>query len=185
MHRCLNVDEIVRLITCELVASEAEATAVAIACCHKNFEGPVLDTLWETQAHLLPLLKSLPRDIWNESWCIVSAPTTCILLSLNHLIRKTFKRLPMTLEWTRFRKYARRMRELGVYGTLETLSLEVFSVLRLCAVSEPLFPNLKILKLWDVTGEFISFIPLFLSPGPPSSTLHSLDPTPLLRWSPR
>ena len=86
MHACLNVDEIIRLIACELVASKAEATAVAIACCRKNFEDPVLDTLWETQDQLLPLLESLPTDVWNDDGCTVSAPTTYPVPSLNLLV---------------------------------------------------------------------------------------------------
>jgi len=76
MHACLNVDEIVRLIACQLVTSKVKATAVALACCCRSFEDPVLDTLWETQEGLLPSLKTLPGDVWNEDVCIVSAPTT-------------------------------------------------------------------------------------------------------------
>ena len=56
------------------------------------------------------------------------------------------------------------MRKLKEHGTLDILSSEVFSVLQLCAIGEPLFPHLKILWLWDVTGKFVPFIPLFLSP---------------------
>ena len=78
MHRCLHVDEIVRLIASELVTSEGKGTAVSLACCCKSFEDPVLDTLWATQDQLLPLLKSFPGDVWNEDECIVSAPTTCV-----------------------------------------------------------------------------------------------------------
>ena len=63
MHACLNVDEIVRLISCELVASKARATTVALASCCKSFEDPVLDALWETQERLLPLLKSLLGEV--------------------------------------------------------------------------------------------------------------------------
>jgi len=77
MHPCLNVDEIVRLVACELVASRGEGTAVGLACCRKSFEDPVLDTLWETQDRLPPLLKSLPGDVWNDSACTVSVPTRC------------------------------------------------------------------------------------------------------------
>ena len=76
MHACLNVDEIMRLIACELVASGGHATAVAFACCRKSFEDPALDALWETQNHLLPLFKSFPGDVWNEDECIVSTLTT-------------------------------------------------------------------------------------------------------------
>ena len=76
MHVCLNVNEIVRLIACELIESRNKATAVALACCRKSFEDPVLDALWETQEGLLPLLKSLPGDVWDEGRYTVSAPTT-------------------------------------------------------------------------------------------------------------
>jgi len=65
MHPCLSVDEIVRHVAYELVASGGRATAVALACCCKIFEEPVLDELWETQERLFPLLRSLPEDIWN------------------------------------------------------------------------------------------------------------------------
>ena len=84
MHACLNVDEIIRLIVHQLVRSRAKATAVALACCCKNFEDPVLDVLWETQDGLLPLLKSLPVDVWDNE-CTVSGPMTCVLSSLNCL----------------------------------------------------------------------------------------------------
>ena len=76
MHACLNVDEILRLIACKLVASQGKAAAVALACCCKSFEDPLLDGLWETQDRLLPLLKSFPGDVWNDGKCTVSTPTT-------------------------------------------------------------------------------------------------------------
>lgn len=94
MHACLNTDEIVRLIACELVASEAKATAVALACCHIGFEDPVLDALWETQEELLPLLGSLPKDVWKEGGCTVSAPTTHFFLPLNRSLWKVLQKIP-------------------------------------------------------------------------------------------
>ena len=86
MHACLNVDEIVRLIASELVESKSKAAAIALASCRKNFEAPVLDVLWETQDGLLPLLKSLPVDAWNEGGCTVSTPTKHVFSSPNCLI---------------------------------------------------------------------------------------------------
>ena len=165
MHACLNVDEIIRLIIHQLVRSRAKATAVALACCCKNFEDPVLDVLWEAQDGLLPLLKSLPADVWNEGGYTVSAPITHTSFSLNSFIRKSFKRPPTTLEWTRFRKYAQKIRELRDYGYQSLASSAVFSALEHCAVGEPLFPHLKILELWSVTEETTPFIHLFLSPS--------------------
>lgn len=66
MHPCLAVDEILRHFACELVASGAKATAVALACCCRSFEDPVLDALWEAQNELAPLLTCFPRDVWEE-----------------------------------------------------------------------------------------------------------------------
>jgi len=164
MHACLNVDEILRLIACDLVVSGGQATAVALACCCKSLEDPVLDALWETQDYLTPLLNSLPGDVWNEGQHVVSAPTTYIFSSLNYFTQRSFKRLPTTLEWARFQKYARRMRNLVEHVTLDVFSSEVLSVLQFRAFSEPLLPNLKTLELWSTTGDVIPFAPLFLSP---------------------
>lgn len=58
----LGVDEILRLLARELVASETEAAAVSLASRRKNFEDPVLDALWETRDRLLPLFESLPEE---------------------------------------------------------------------------------------------------------------------------
>jgi len=85
MHACLNVDEIVRFITHELVASSGKGSAVCLACCRKSFEDPVLDALWATQGKLLTLLKSLPSDVWKEGGYSVSAQKTC-LFSLSSTI---------------------------------------------------------------------------------------------------
>ena len=92
MHPCLNVDEILRLLACELVASEAKATAAALARCCKTFEEPVLDVLWETQDQLTPLLKCFPREIWEDEYgSLVSPITTLIFSVLNRLISKDFQ----------------------------------------------------------------------------------------------
>ena len=171
MHPCLYVDEIVRLIAHELVAFNARATSVALACCCKTFEDPVLDILWETQSRVLPLLKSLPGDVWDEGGCSVSVPTTCFLSSLDYLIQKSFKRLPTTLELARFRKYAGRIRTLDERCNKHYIPQGVFSALQLCATGEPLLPNLKTLYLWFITEEFISPIHFFISPVTTSVSL--------------
>lgn len=80
------MNEIVRLIACELVDSQAKATVVALACCHKGFEDPVLDVLWETQEKFLPLLKTFPGDVWAEGGYTVGAPTIRVSPFLNRLI---------------------------------------------------------------------------------------------------
>jgi len=75
MHACLNVDEIVRLLASELVASGGKEAAAALACCCKSFEDPVLDALWEALDQLRPLLKSFPADVLDDKGGkFVSAP---------------------------------------------------------------------------------------------------------------
>jgi len=164
MHACLNVDEILRLITCELIVSKQWAAAVALACCCKGFEDPVLDVLWGSQDRLTRLLNCLPRGVWEKRQRAVSAPTIHVFSSLIYLVQKSLKRLPTTLEWARFRKYARRMRNLEGGDDPGALSSEVFSVLQIGTANEPLLPNLRTLSLWSTVGESIPFIPFILSP---------------------
>ena len=86
MHPCLCVDEVLRLIARELVASGGWATSVSLACCCESLEDPVLDVLWQTQGLLLPLLKSLPGDVWNEGGCTVGPLMMRALPLLNDLV---------------------------------------------------------------------------------------------------
>ena len=174
MHPCLDVDEIVRLIARGLVLSSGRASSVALASCCKNLEDPVLDVLWETQGLLLPLLKTLPGDVWNpdEDECTVSALTMGALSLLNDLVSKSFQRLPTTLEWAHFRKYARRMRRLEVSTNLYS---EVLSVLQFCGVDNPVFPNLEFFYIWPLTQAFIPSIPLFLSPRTTTITISFFE----------
>ena len=94
MHHCLNVDEIVRLIACELVASGREATAVRLARCCKSFEDPVLDTLWAMQVELFPLFKCFPGDVWDEGGYTVSTPTTRLFFFPQQFGSKVFQTAP-------------------------------------------------------------------------------------------
>lgn len=82
MHPCLCIDEIIRVIAYKLVGSGGKAAAVSLACCRKCFEDPALDALWATQDRLLPLLKTLPMDVWSEGGYIVSAPAGVFVLFL-------------------------------------------------------------------------------------------------------
>jgi len=84
---------------------------------------------------------------------------------LNGPIRKTFKRLPPTAEWGRFRKYVPRMRELEEYCIPETLSLEVLSVLQSLTINNLLLPKLNTLQLGSIDNWLVPYVSLFLSPG--------------------
>lgn len=86
MHRCLYIHEIVELIASELTVGGGRATAVALACCCKNFEDPVLDALWTTQNELMPLLKTLPEDIWSPDGHNVSMMTMTLAIYLSNFL---------------------------------------------------------------------------------------------------
>ena len=95
MHPCLKVDEILRLLACKLVESEAKTTAVSFACCCKDFEDPVLDALWESQDRLLPLLKSFPGDVWElEAGRFVSPLIVFVFSSPNHAVEEVLQESP-------------------------------------------------------------------------------------------
>ena len=83
---------------------------------------------------------------------------------LDVFVPKSFKRLPTTIEWSRFRKYARRVRTLRECGTLEEMSSEVFSVMQSRTINDLFLPNMNTLYLLGIERAFIPFISLFLSP---------------------
>jgi len=163
MHHCLSVDEILRLLACELVTSKAMATAVALACCCKSLEDPALDAIWETQRRLIPLLKCFPQDVWEGDGSFVSSLIVVNFLALNRLVMEAFKRVPTKEEWTHSQKYARRMRQLEV-DTEDPASSDIFMVLQLRIVNGPWLPNLETFKCEKPTRAFLPFIPLLLSP---------------------
>ena len=82
-HRCWALDEIVRAITANLVASEAKSSAVSLASCSKSLEESALGEVWRHLSSLAPLVKCFPPDIWEtrdeklvSTWAN-SADTTC------------------------------------------------------------------------------------------------------------
>ena len=165
MNPCFRVDEILRLFACELVESEANATAAALAYCCKSFEEPVLDALWEKQERLIPLLKCIPQDVWEEEYGeFVSPPTVSSFLLLNCLIWKIFKRTPTKAEWAHSRKYARRMRKIVVDTSEDIVSSDVLLALHLRTVNDPWLPRLREFGCMEATEVFIPFIHLFLNP---------------------
>lgn len=147
----------------ELVVSKACETAVAFASCCRSFEDPVMDTLWEAQDRLTPLLKCFPQDVWKEEGGrFVSQPMPLLSSARDRLIWKSFKRVPTKREWADFRKHARRMRELTV-DTSEDPA--VLFALQLRTTDEPFLPKLKTFECEGAAMEFIPFIPLLLSPN--------------------
>ena len=98
--------------------------------------------------------------------------TTRVFPFLENSTRQSFKRCPTTMEWARFRKYARSMREFDEHHTPDSLSRKILSVIQLNTINEPLFPNLKTLHMSWIEETDIPFIPFFLSPSTTSITLR-------------
>jgi len=139
MHPCLNVEEILRLLTCGLVALEAKATGAPFACCCKGFEDPVLDVLWESQDRLVPLLKCFPQEVWegeDRSFAL--------------------RRVPTKAEWAVFRRYARRMRKLMVDTSEDPVTSDILFTLQLHAANGPLLPKLKTFECGCITRAFVA-----------------------------
>jgi hypothetical protein len=72
MHRCLEIEEILRLIF-EIVSennseySERKGSLAALAITCRLFSAIALDLLWSTMPSLAPLVMSLPTHFWKES----------------------------------------------------------------------------------------------------------------------
>ncbi len=68
MHRCLRVPELLTHIF-QMIQAEPGgcATIAVLARTAKCFHDAALDTLWQTQASLVPLVKCLPEDSLTET----------------------------------------------------------------------------------------------------------------------
>lgn len=64
MHHCLQIAEIQELIV-EFLVLKADQVAVALTC--SSLREPALDSLWKQQDSLLPLLSTLPRNLWVKN----------------------------------------------------------------------------------------------------------------------
>lgn len=165
MHQCLRVDEIIRLVACELVESKGYGTAAALARCCKNLEDPVFDALREAQNRLTPLLKRLPQDTWEEAPQFVSRLIAfAFSVLVNQQIRKTFKRTPTRAEWTDFRKYALRMRNLELVVSEDLGISDILLVQQSHTTNDSWLPRLQAFACDCATEELIPLIPFSLSP---------------------
>ena len=91
---------------------------------------------------------------------------------------KYLNRPPTNPEWSRFRKYASRMRELRVDTSEDPVTPDILFPLQICAVNEPFFPNLKTFKCECATEVFVPFIPLFLSRKTTQIEIKSIEGSP-------
>lgn len=66
MNQVFYIEELVRRIAFNAEdGSPGSASLLALACCCKILEDPVMDVLWQRQKHLLIILQTLPADCWT------------------------------------------------------------------------------------------------------------------------
>lgn len=87
MHRCLWISEIVVNIAEEVLLDEewevpaSWDTLAKLARTCRMFSEPSLNALWRFQSSLMPLLRTMPDDLWNmdEDNIIMVSSYLCIL----------------------------------------------------------------------------------------------------------
>ncbi|KAI1790199.1 hypothetical protein LXA43DRAFT_525345 [Ganoderma leucocontextum] len=139
MHRCLAVPELLNLIFKEVQAeAKGDITVVALARTAKCFQDVALDTLWERQMSLVPLVKCFPQDIWDET------------RQEDGSKKLSFVRDPQAEDWVRVKLYASRIRAMYIdpcmfMGFFSTTALAPVAYLTLknCLGSEALLPSLR------------------------------------------
>lgn len=68
MHVCLQIEEILNNIFKTYTDNkDGKTTLLHLALVCKTFHEPALDALWVFQRSLLPLLKTFPADVWEET----------------------------------------------------------------------------------------------------------------------
>lgn len=65
MHRCLQIYEILHIISSHLIQLKLEASLAALARTCKAIEGPALDCLWHDQETIYNILSCMPRDLFD------------------------------------------------------------------------------------------------------------------------
>lgn len=71
MHRALLIAEIFRNILDCMNTNGDEGTIVSLAVTCRAFHESSLDVLWYEQLNLLPLVRCMPADLWQESFNVV------------------------------------------------------------------------------------------------------------------
>ncbi|KAJ7076974.1 hypothetical protein B0H15DRAFT_892890 [Mycena belliarum] len=153
MHRCLSVVEIVDMICFDLdtYSPRSRAALAVLARTSSIFKEPALNALWRRQSSLAPLLRCMPKDLFDLETPMPKSPTYQL------------KRPIVATDWDIFRSYALRIKEfrLSVFNRMKG----ILSSLGACIHGGFLFPNLTALHLHCSLKAFeFSVINIFISP---------------------
>ncbi|KAF8867591.1 hypothetical protein BD779DRAFT_1483164 [Infundibulicybe gibba] len=151
MHHCLLIPEILQVICAHLRGISRiqdwrrNLQAVALVC--RNFHNATLDFLWYRIGGLLPLLRTLPSDVW-------SGPLTRHEAALARAITAS--------DLERFRARARLVQS---YYDSEYINvpIAIYQALSFHFHDQPIFPNLLFLE--SSRSEILPYLPMFLVPS--------------------
>ncbi|PIL22673.1 hypothetical protein GSI_15366 [Ganoderma sinense ZZ0214-1] len=139
MHRCLAVPELLNLIFKEVhTSAKGGITVAALARTAKCFQDVALDTLWEKQMSLVPLVKCFPHEIWKET------------RQEDGSKQLSFVRDPNAEDWGRVKFYASRVRAMYIdpcmfmgFFSVTALAPSAYLILKNCLGAEALLPSLR------------------------------------------
>ncbi|KAJ7166636.1 hypothetical protein C8R46DRAFT_1094941 [Mycena filopes] len=178
MHRCLEIQEVVRVILGNLqhdpsyyyplpspIPAVNWVSLARIARTCRAFSDLALDILWQDQYSLLPLLKCLPAHTWEM-----------VNVDIDGFPRQKMRFISpiKTSDWDRVMAYARRVRSMRVLETTN-LWLEAFELLNISLPVVTLFPNLRRLSWNTHQTALFPYIRLLL---PPSLTSIDIEMVP-------
>ncbi|KAF9780085.1 hypothetical protein BJ322DRAFT_1112762 [Thelephora terrestris] len=146
LPRVFEIDEIFRLIASRVVDFDG-SSAIALACCCKALQDPVLRLCWEGKS-LDNLAAVLPAGVLARSGHSTLPYYTTI-------------RSPTQQERHRLLRYASWIKR--IEGLFTRRFEAFFDILHSSSPTETPFPNLRTLS-WCIYPSFLRFLPLFVSP---------------------
>ncbi|KAI0754815.1 hypothetical protein C8Q80DRAFT_1095709 [Daedaleopsis nitida] len=163
MHRCLRVPELLDIIFQKVqIESGGNSAVIALACTARCFQDAALDTLWQSQASLVPLVKCFPEALLTE---------TKVEDGSREL---SFVKDPEPEDWARVAAYAARIRAIRLdpysypsyYGILQLAGSALETLHRLTNTT-PLLPNLRSFEwthAFKIDSHNVASLLLYLSP---------------------
>jgi len=140
MHRCLQIDEILRTIL-TVVSEEDRRSVASVSLTCRDFKEAALDVLWQTQSSLAPFVKCMPSDLWKITPTPFGSDEK-FHISLNRPLTQS--------DWSRFSYHAPRVHVLNLIRDNDSVNHwadheVVYKALDSCPDIFPLFPNLRVL----------------------------------------
>ncbi|KAL1706805.1 hypothetical protein EV121DRAFT_200613, partial [Schizophyllum commune] len=154
MHRCLRIPEILNLV-CECILADrlrSKPTLISLAECCKTFYGPAVSALWRELDSLLPLLRSLPCDLWSTTGDVHK-----------YVITRPIK----STDLERFNHYASLVHSIDVDWLPDATCLAAIQL----SCPRPLLRNLRRLK-WSPATSPATFSHILLFLGSTITHLH-------------